>query len=391
VTDRRIVFVQAGDYAEAVHRFAAGGKENYYAQKYTVDYVAGLASRFSAATVVTFSRDMAYEKLPNGVGAQGVLLYPPNGPARHREMIRAVEKLDPTDLVVVAPIRPLLRWASRRPIRLLPLFAGSFHAPGLLNRLKHFLLGRLLNRPAIRWVANHSIAAALDLARIGVRREKILPFDWPPVVSPAGVEPKPPPTSGPFRLLYVGILSQDKGVGDLLHAMARLGSCTLTIIGAGPDESGLRAIASSNGAADRVVFRGKISHDEVIAEMRAHDAVVVPSRPAYPEGIPMTIYEALCTRTPVVASDHPMFLKRLVADWNGLIFRAADPASLADAVERLRTRPDLYRSLSANAGESAEKYLLPLKWHMLLDLWLRATPEADEELGTFSLARRSYD
>jgi glycosyltransferase involved in cell wall biosynthesis len=105
----------------------------------------------------------------------------------------------------------------------------------------------------------------------------------------------------------------------------------------------------------------------------------------------MTIYEALCTRTPVVASDHPMFLKRLVADWNGLIFRAADPASLADAVERLRTRPDLYRSLSANAGESAEKYLLPLKWHMLLDLWLRATPEADEELGTFSLARRSYD
>ena len=74
---RRIVFVQFGDYAEAVQRFAAGGKENYYAQKYTVDYVAGLAARFSAVTVVTFSRDHPFEKLPNGVGAQGVLLYIP--------------------------------------------------------------------------------------------------------------------------------------------------------------------------------------------------------------------------------------------------------------------------------------------------------------------------
>src|SRR2546430_10038779 len=93
----------------------------------------------------------------------------------------------------------------------------------------------------------------------------------------------------------------------------------------------LRVIPSSNGTVGRVVFRGKISHDEVLSEMRAHDAVLVPSRREYPEGLPMTIYEAPCTRTPVAASDHPMFLKRIVADSNGLAFRSADSASISDA------------------------------------------------------------
>ena len=387
---RRIVFVQFGDYGEAVRRFASGGSENYYAQKYTVDYVAGLASRYGSATVVTFSRDHDLEMLPNGVGSCGVLLYPPGGKARHAELARAVQSLDPTDLVVVAPLRPLLRWGLSRSLRVLPLFADSFRAPGLANKLRHFQLRRLLNRPEIRWVANHSIAASLDLARIGVHRTKVLPFDWPPIVSPATYPPRPAPGGGPFRLLYVGLLTETKGVGDVLRAMPRLPSCTLTVVGGGSDEAALRALPAANGTSSRVVFRGKISHDEVLDEMRSHHAVLVPSRPEYPEGLPMTIYEAFCTRAPVIASDHPMFLKRIVADSNALVFPAGDSASLATAVERLRSNPDLYRTLSSNAGEAAEKYLLPLKWHTLLDLWLQDSPDAEAQLASFSLANRTY-
>jgi glycosyltransferase involved in cell wall biosynthesis len=387
---QRIVFVQFGDYAEAVHRFAAGGKEDYYAQKYTVDFVAGLVPRFGSATVVTFSREKAFERLPNGVGAQGVLLYPPGGKARHDELIRVVESLHPTQLIVVAPNRPLIGWAIRKGFRTLPLFADSFCAPGLRNRARQFLLRRLLNRPEIPWVANHSIAASLDLVRIGVDPRKVLPFDWPPIVSPLGTTSKEPPASGPFRLLYVGQLTEAKGVGDALRALPRLPSCTLTVVGAGPDEESLHRIPAAVGVSDRVTFRGKISHGEVLSEMKAHDAVLVPSRPEYPEGLPMTIYEALCSRTPVVVSDHPMFQKRVAHDVNGIMFRAADPASLAQAVERLRTTPDLYRKLSVNAGPAAEKFLLPLKWHLLLDLWLQGDAVGDASLATFAVGNRVY-
>jgi hypothetical protein len=71
---RHIVFVQFGDYAEAVHRFSDGGGENYYAQKYTVDHVSTLTARHGRATVVCFSRAYGLEMLANGVGAAGVLL-----------------------------------------------------------------------------------------------------------------------------------------------------------------------------------------------------------------------------------------------------------------------------------------------------------------------------
>ena len=42
----RLTIVQYGDYAEAAARFHAGGEANYYAQRYTVDFVAtgGLGS-----------------------------------------------------------------------------------------------------------------------------------------------------------------------------------------------------------------------------------------------------------------------------------------------------------------------------------------------------------
>jgi len=389
-SQRRVVFVQFGDYAEAVHRFAAGGKEDYYGQKYTVEYVAGLTSRFSAVTVIAFCRDSAAETLPNGVGARGILLYPPGGKSRHEELIRALEELDPTDLIVAAPLRRVFAWAAARGVRTLPLFADSFRGKGLAHRVRTFLLRRQLNRPELRWVANHSIAAAQELARIGVDPKKILPFDWPPILTPAAFAPKDAPKADSFRLLYVGQLLVTKGVGDAIRAVATLPSCSLTIIGAGSDEAALRALAPDLVAAGRVTFRGKMPHSDVLKAMRDHDAVLVPSHHAYPEGLPMTIYEALCTRTPVVASDHPMFARRIFDGKNGLIFREADPAALGAAVERLRTSPELYRSLSEKAGASAETYLLPLKWHLLLDLWLDGSPAAEAQIESFSLARRQY-
>lgn len=388
--DRRLVYVQHGDYAEATHRFAAGGKENYFAQRYTVDYVARLAGRLGSVTVITTAREYPLEKLSSGVSALGIHLYPPKAAARHAALLSAVESLHPTDLVIAQPLRPLLGWALDRGIRTLPIFADSFRSSGLRNAIKKVLLRRLLNRPGFRWVANHNLAASLDLHRIGIDPAKILPYDWPPVVTPAGYPPKDAPAGAPFRLLYVGMLLESKGLGDVLRAMPRLPECTLSVVGAGIDEVSLRDIPSSTGTSARVQFRGKVPHEEVLREMRSHDAVLVPSRHEYPEGLPMTIYEALCTRTPLAVSDHPMFMKRIVPDRNAVVFKERTPAALASAVERLRTTPALYRSISAAAGPAAETFLCPLKWHVLLDLWLEGGPDADAKLGSFSLRNHTY-
>ncbi|MCA8963762.1 MAG: glycosyltransferase family 4 protein [Planctomycetes bacterium] len=385
----RLVFVQYGDFADAFERFSSGGRENYYGQRYTVDHVGVLAERHEAVSVIHFSGDAPLRTLSNGVRAMGVDLYPPGLSPRDTDLIGAVQALQPTHLVVAAPIPRLIRWGIDRGLQVLPLFADSFRAAGWRQRLRNWRLQRLLNDRRIRWVANHNIAASLDLERIGVRPGKILPFDWPALISPAQYEAKVAPQGAGFRLVYVGQLTFAKGVGDLLQgfaALPRAAGFRLTLIGSGPEEAKLRELAASLGISERTDFAGKISHDDVLAAMRDHDAVIVPSRHEYPEGLPMTIYEALCTRTPVLASDHPMFMLRLVGDENCVLFPASSPQALAAAVLRLRSSPALYERLSKNSANAEADYLCPLKWHVLLDLWLEGGPASEAQLAEFCLA-----
>ena len=73
----------------------------------------------------------------------------------------------------------------------------------------------------------------------------------------------------------------------------------LDLIGLG-EEAALRGRAEALGVEAEVAFWGRLGHAEVMEQMREHDAVVVPSRHDYPEGLPATLYEALCSRTPLV-------------------------------------------------------------------------------------------
>jgi glycosyltransferase involved in cell wall biosynthesis len=387
----RVVFVQYGDYSDAYNRLQQpGGDETYYAQRYTIDFVAQLAESHAVdcITVVTFSRNEPLTELAPRLRTAGVDLYPESGGARHNELIRAVEKLDPTHLIVSAPIVPLMRWGLGQGIPVLPLFADSFRGTGLRNQVRNLRLAYVLNDPRIRYVANHNLAASLELARIGVSANKIVPYDWPAVTSPKEFPAKTAPTGEhPFKLVYVGQVNEQKGVGDLIHAVAELtrsGQQTvLNIIGARYDES-LPDLAKQLGVADRVTFLGTRTHPEVRRAMRESDAVVVPSRHEYPEGLPMTLYEGLCARTPLIVSDHPMFKLRIKAYENALVFAAGSPAALAARVRELSSDPDLYQRLSQNAERAAEGYLCPLKWDRLIAAWL--DPQSSSDIDRHRLA-----
>ena len=117
----------------------------------------------------------------------------------------------------MSPIMPLIHWGIRAKIPVLPMFADSFRASGFKASVRNWLLAFWLNNPSIELVANHSLAASLDLKRIGVDPRKIVPWDWPALVSPRNYEPKRAPIGNrPFRLIYVGSLIETKGVGDAI-------------------------------------------------------------------------------------------------------------------------------------------------------------------------------
>jgi glycosyltransferase involved in cell wall biosynthesis len=190
-------------------------------------------------------------------------------------------------------------------------------------------------------------------------------------------------------MLFVGVHCEDKGLGDAIDALARLAAdghdLRLTCIGPGDSEP-FRRRAEARGVGHAVQFLGRLEHPRVLEQMRQHDAVLVPSRHVYAEGLPMTLYDAYSSRTPLLASDHPMFRDKVEHGFSGLCFRAGDPANLARRVRELCEEPGLYRRLSANAEEAFRRIECPAKWAELVYRWLRDAPEDRRWLGRHALA-----
>lgn len=102
------------------------------------------------------------------------------------------------------------------------------------------------------------------------------------------------PWTTPLRLLFVGRLEdQSKGIFRL---PAILNQCRqrqfpvhLTVIGEGADEALLAQLFNATGNNDLVAWRGPQTHEAVLAAMRSHHSLLLPSN--Y-EGLPIVLLEA---------------------------------------------------------------------------------------------------
>ncbi|MEM7682853.1 MAG: glycosyltransferase [Planctomycetota bacterium] len=391
------VFVQFGDFAEAAQRFAQGGQETYYAQRYSVEAVEALADVCKSVTVVCLGAQPASDvALSSGVRVVnlGFDLSEKRNPAR---LCAALRGVGGTHWIVRVVSTPVLKAGLAAGVRVLPLWADSFRKASLLDGswLRQRALAKLLQQDALPWIANHNLAATRDLERLGVDPGKLLPWDWPPQRRPTDYSPRTAPDpSSPRRLLYAGALALDKGINDLIRAAALLKQqgrdVRVTIAGPGEPQD-FTDCAVQQGVSDRVELLGRVPHSRVLEEMRRSDAVVVPIWHSYPEGLPMVIYDALCTRTPLLISDHPMFLARLRAGDDALVFAGQNPTALAERAAELFDRPDLFARLSENTAEAWARIQCPLKWGALVERWLADGPDDRRYLGEHSLATGRYE
>ena len=124
--------------------------------------------------------------------------------------------------------------------------------------------------------------------------------------------------------------------------------------------------------------------------MRKADLVLIPSRHEYPEGFPMTIYEALCSRTPIIASDHPMFQNFLIHRVNAMIFPAMNSKALAEIIQKVLSDATLYNSLSLAAPEAWKQLQIPVKWADMIHRWLNHSAENQNWLFAHTLASKGY-
>lgn len=138
-----------------------------------------------------------------------------------------------------------------------------------------------------------------------------------------------------FRLLYVGTLTQNKGVRYLIEAMASVPEdVSLRVIGDGDQEASLQRLVAEYSLESQVEFVGRIPYDEVPSEYANADVFVHPG--VWPEPLNRTVLESMQAGLPVVCTDigGP---PEVVPD-DALVCPPADPEALAAAIRRARTK-----------------------------------------------------
>lgn len=193
------------------------------------------------------------------------------------------------------------------------------------------------------------------------------------VVKPNFVDLKPAPQRLRSGLLFVGRLSQEKGIATLARAAAVLSAPhVLRVAGAGPEAHAL------NGLTTTVVL-GPLETAQVYSEMARATALLIPSI-CY-ENFPRTLVEAMANGLPVIAS-RLGGLPELVEDGvTGLLAEPGNPADWAAKMQWALDHPEHMARMGRAARAVYErKYTADVNYGQLMAIYrdaigaVRATP-----------------
>jgi glycosyltransferase involved in cell wall biosynthesis len=178
-------------------------------------------------------------------------------------------------------------------------------------------------------------------------------------------------------VLYLGRLSQEKGVETLLRAHAADNAAwRLVVAGSGPLLEDLQSRFPS------AEFTGHLTGKALETRLRKASVVVVPSE--WHENSPLSILEAMAHAKPIIAS-RIGGIPELVRDGEtGLLFEPKDTQQLSSCVRMLLGDPDLRRRLGRQARRIAEtEYSLERHGAALLSLYqsLTANTKSPSKIG----------
>lgn len=198
----------------------------------------------------------------------------------------------------------------------------------------------------------------------GLPEEKIM-------ISPNIVDPDPGQKTvlGDYAL-FVGRLSQEKGLKTLLQAWLDLSSIPLIIVGDGPMRSTLHQAITNQGL-EHVKLLGRKTHKDTLSLMKQARLLVMPS--IWYEGFPLTIAEAFASGLPVIGSNLGAMADLIDNDHTGYLFDPGNPQDLARKVLTCWNDQDKLRQMgSAARAEYESNYTREHKYQSLMRIYEKA-------------------
>lgn len=175
---------------------------------------------------------------------------------------------------------------------------------------------------------------------------EIIPYGFPPVGEARTDAGR---GSRSLKLLFVGSLSQRKGIANLFAAVAALAPhIELTVVGqktGGP-------CPALDAALTRHRWIPSLPHADVLRLMRAHDVLAFPS---LFEGFGLVITEAMSQGTPVITTDRTAGPDLIEHGHSGWLVEAGSTESLQATLAELLHRPAEVARAGAAAQEAARR------------------------------------
>jgi len=194
------------------------------------------------------------------------------------------------------------------------------------------------------YVASSFTASTLEDYPGSLNKISIIPYGFPPVI-----ENREYNLGKKLKILFVGGLSQRKGIAYLFEAAEKLKNhLELTVVGMKVTNS----CDKLNSELKKHHWIPTLTHSEVLKTMREHDVLVFPS---LFEGFGMVITEAMSQGTPVITTNRTAGPDLIKNEENGWIIEAGSTNSLVKVLVQLLENRKYTREIGMNAQHTASK------------------------------------
>jgi glycosyltransferase involved in cell wall biosynthesis len=157
-------------------------------------------------------------------------------------------------------------------------------------------------------------------------------------------------------VLFFGRLNPTKGPEMLAKTAVNISKKRkdIAFVWVGPDEGRAEEVKKLIKDYKNMKYLGPIQGKEKIAEMyQAADVYVLPS---YREGLPLTLFEAMASRLPIIASPVNGVPYEMTSPENGLFSDYGDLKSLEDNILKILTNKKMAKTISENNFTKSQNY-----------------------------------
>jgi glycosyltransferase involved in cell wall biosynthesis len=166
-------------------------------------------------------------------------------------------------------------------------------------------------------------------------------------------------TKSNFTLLSVSNIEAGKGVDDVLQALAKMDPSlrnviTYIVIGDGGALLQLKVQAKNLGLADRVIFMGSISHNQLIPYYDACDLYILPSRRGKEESFGRVFAEAAARSKPSIGVAEGGMIDVIINGKTGFLVNSGHVDGIQDRIQWCLINKEAVDKLGYQAKQHAE-------------------------------------